>query len=103
MERLRWALGSPLVWNLVLWALVIAFAALALGGVSDKEEAEQRRILENAVRRSAMQCYALEGAYPESLDALVEKYGLAIDRERFIVHYEYIGGNLLPEISVFAR
>jgi hypothetical protein len=75
---------------------VLIFSGSLNGQVSDK----QIDFLEDAVRRSAIQCYALEGAFPTSLNYLEENYGLIIDHKNYIVYYEQMGGNLIPQIRV---
>lgn len=45
----------------------------------------------------------MEGSYPESLDYLKEHYGITYDPEKYIVDYEIIGSNLMPDVKVFAR
>jgi hypothetical protein len=62
---------------------------------------EEIRIAEEAVVRATVQCYALEGRYPESMDYLAENYGLAMDRDKFVYHYEVNGENMMPLIKVF--
>ena len=47
-----------------------------------------------------MECYALEGAYPQDFDYLAERYGAAVDESRCRVDYIYIGSNLMPDITV---
>ena len=59
--------------------------------------------LQQAIRRSAVHCYAVEGSYPESLNYLKEHYGITYDPEKYIVDYEIIGSNLMPDVKVFAR
>ena len=39
----------------------------------------------------------------ESLDYLKEHYGITYDPEKYIVDYEIIGSNLMPDVKVFAR
>ena len=58
------------------------------------------RALENSIRQSAVHCYALEGFYPDSLSYLEEHYGLTYDKDKYIVSYEIIGSNLMPDVSV---
>ena len=66
-----------------------------------RELAEQGKIkLENAIRRSAVACYAAEGAYPPDVDYLIEHYGLSVDESRYIVHYDIFAENLMPDITV---
>ena len=56
---------------------------------------------EQAVRRAAVQCYTIEGRYPANIEYLRENYGLAVDSDRYVIHYQRLGQNLLPEIAVF--
>ena len=42
----------------------------------------------------------IEGAYPESLDYLVENYGLAVNTEDYRIIYIPYAENLPPEIKV---
>jgi len=62
--------------------------------------AEGLRILEDSIRRAVVMCYAIEGRYPESIEYIVEHYGIHIDNTRFIVHYRIFASNILPEITV---
>ena len=52
--------------------------------------------------QGAVQCYALEGFYPEDLTYLKEHYGLTYDSEKYVVSYEVIGSNLMPDVSVIS-
>ena len=68
-----------------------------ISGITSRQEAEG---LENSIRQSAVHCYALEGFYPDSLSYLEEHYGLTYDKDKYIVSYEIIGSNLMPDVSV---
>ena len=71
-----------------------------ISGITSRQEAEG---LENSIRQSAVHCYALEGFYPDSLSYLEEHYGLTYDKDKYIVSYEIIGSNLMPDVSVIAK
>ena len=81
--------------------MVIIFFVVGFGQVSDEAVSEQMELIENTIRRSAVQCYVVEGSYPESLEYLVDNYSLYYDKDGYTVHYNNHGGNLLPEIMVF--
>ena len=68
--------------------------------LGDRAAEESLTMVEENVRRAAVQCYALEGAYPQSFDYLAERYGVAVDESRCRVDYIYIGSNLIPDITV---
>ncbi|MBQ1190149.1 MAG: hypothetical protein IIX57_07040, partial [Lachnospiraceae bacterium] len=54
-------------------------------GIASKTESEQLNVLDQAIRRATIQCYAIEGRYPPSVEYLEEHYGISIDREKYYV------------------
>ena len=96
------------VWAPLLRGLslpVVAAAALrcfaaALNSLDSDRAEEDKRRLEETLRRSCVACYAAEGAYPPGLAYLSEHYGVLIDEERYTVCYTAIGENLMPDITV---
>lgn len=87
---------------LILVAVLAAFVFFSNSMVTTNAERE-KEILENAIDRSITQCYALEGVYPNDLTYLEENYGLIYNKEQFFVDYQYIGGNLRPDITIIER
>ena len=91
----------------ILWLLTVLLLAAALllifrdGGKSlDEGSADAIR---DAVQRSALQCYAVEGAYPPDLSYLEDNYGLQVNHEDFYVTYDAFASNLPPAIRVTKR
>ena len=85
---------------LAAWALMLALfygAVRYFGGYAEDKQAES---LENALRRSIVQCYAIEGVYPPNDRYLEEHYGLVYDKSRFYIDYQSIGSNLYPDVTV---
>ena len=78
---------SP-VWKLMLPVLLfLAVVMLVMAGIqniSGAAEEERLSIMKQAVVRSVVQCYAIEGRYPEDIAYLEEHYGLVLDREMCI-------------------
>jgi hypothetical protein len=74
------------------------FAATA--GMQARVTSQGATDLANAVRRSAVQCYAVEGSFPTSVSYLEQNYGLIIDHTHYVVYYEPMGANLLPQVRV---
>ena len=72
-------------------------------GILPGASGQSRELIEKAVRRAAVQCYAIEGAHPVSLEELEERYGLRVDQERWMVDYRYVADNLSPDITVIQR
>jgi len=84
---------------IVLFLVVIT---LSLSVTENRVQTSQTDFLADAVRRAAVQSYALEGRFPDNIQYLEENYGLIIDHKRFAVYYEPMGDNLLPQIRVIA-
>lgn len=82
---------------------VLLFFAAALDSLDSGRSAENRRQLEEALRRGCAACYAAEGVYPSDLQYLADRYGVQIDEERYAVFYSAIGPNLMPDITVLER
>ena len=97
---IRRILTSRVLLIAVFLVIIIGLAELGILGLSREVQADQAQFLSDTVRRSAVQCYAIEGHYPQSLSYLEENYGLIIDRDRYAVYYESMGDNILPQIRV---
>lgn len=85
---------------LLIFAAFLIFFFVGVGNVSSVVTEESRDILQDAVVRATVQCYAIEGMYPPNIGYLEENYGLTYDHDRFIVHYEAFADNILPDITV---
>lgn len=85
---------------LAVFAVLFAGALALLDYMNDASESVQLEMVENAVRDAVVTCYAVEGAYPEDLQYLVDNYGLYYDEERFVVFYDAFASNIIPEIRV---
>ena len=88
---------------------IAAFAAVlllflpGLASVDHTAKEAARQGLEDAIRRSAVHCYATEGSYPASLSYLEDHYGIQVDDSRYLVDYEAFASNLMPSITVITR
>jgi hypothetical protein len=105
MGRTRFAgaaLGALKTYGLAV-GLFVLIAAILLGGLSSTDSAsktEQLEMLRNSIRRAVVSCYAVEGSYPESVDYIVENYGVVIDESKFRVFYDIFGSNIMPSFDV---
>lgn len=100
-KKIKQMLASGVFWAVAVSAAVALSIGFGIAAAGKTSVSRQIVLLKDTVRREAVQCYALEGNYPKNLAYLKERYGLRYDAERYVVHYKYLGGNLLPEISVF--
>lgn len=93
---------------IVLFLLVAAVAFL-MGrfflsrNTRDSIEEESALSIKTAVEQAALQCYVIEGAYPEDLQYLKDNYGLQINTESYVVVYRAFADNRVPDIRVVKR
>jgi len=66
------------------------------------DELETERI-QATVEKYVIQCYATEGAYPPSIQYLVDHYGLILNEEKYIYEYEPVAENIKPVVQIFKR
>lgn len=81
--------------------LAIGILLWGVSAVRSSSDNSQVDSLQQAILRSAVHCYAMKGRYPESLDYIKEHYGIDWDTDRYVVDYEIMGSNLMPDVTVF--
>lgn len=82
---------------------MLLFLVLAVSRLEQGRQEQDIRQLEEALRRSAVVCYAAEGVYPPDVAYLREHYGLTYDESRYVVHYQLTASNFMPDITVTER
>ena len=70
---------------------------------SAQTEAQSAASVRTAVLDAAMQCAAVEGAYPARLSYLEEHYGLIVNHQDYAVTYEAFASNVPPSVVVVPR
>ena len=88
------------VFTAAILAAVVALFTVAVNGAAEKADSSAVSTLERAIRRAAVQCYAIEGFYPIELEYLVENYGVIIDEAKFTIYYQADTPNYIPVIMV---
>ena len=86
---------------IVLALLILLVAALLIVWKPGRDLGdESAAAIREAIRRSALQCYAVEGVYPPNLQYLQDNYGLEVNTEDFYVTYDAFASNLPPAVRV---
>lgn len=76
---------------------------IAWDTANGQTEAQGAHSVRTAVMDAAMQCAAVEGAYPSSLKYLEEHYGLIVNHADYAVTYEAFASNVPPSVVVVPR
>ena len=92
------------IFVLVLILLLFTLLVTLVFGHSGRDVSEEgAAAIHETVRRSALQCYVVEGVYPPDLQYLEDNYGLQINTEDYVVVYDCFSSNLPPAIRVIGR
>lgn len=83
--------------------ILIAYMYIAVDSAQRKSDEESCKILSDAIIRSAVQCYAIEGFYPPDIEYLENNYGLLVDHNKYFVSYSVFASNIIPEVQVFLK
>ena len=89
--------------KLLAIAAVLVLAVMLVSRIEKAQSSAETEIVRDAVKNAAITCYAVEGAYPDSVDYLREHYRLAYDEDRYFITYEAFASNRIPDIWVTER
>jgi len=95
--------GMGILLPIVIFIAIVFMFNAGLNQLVQTNEDEALEAVRRAVTRSVVQFYALEGHYPPSLEYLVDRFGLQLDEDRFIIHYRSLGSNVSPHITILPR
>lgn len=92
-------------WIAVIIAVLIVLAGiLVIDQVATGQDSKEKQLVEDALRKAILTCYAIEEKYPPSIDYLRLNYNLSYDESRFQVIYENSGmDNVFPVYRVLDR
>ena len=89
---------APVIFILIMGAFIYGVSTVSKSKVMNEKE-----LLEDALQRDIVHCYAVEGMYPPSIRYIEEHYGLIYDKEKFIISYVNEGDNIAPSVIIIER
>ena len=89
--------------KILVFAAVLVLAVMLVNRIELAQGTAETELVRDAIRNAAVTCYAVEGAYPDTVDYLREHYRLAYDESRYFVTYEAFASNRIPDIYVSER
>lgn len=88
----------------LVFFLIVCFGVIyGLNDSAYSNNNEDLNRVNKAVRTALIECYAIEGAYPEDFDYLKENYALHINHDKYRINYNYAGSNIMPNIVVYRK
>lgn len=88
---------------IVIFCAVVVWFLVAVNSAGSATRTGQLDAVKQSVENGITLCYAIEGAYPESLDYLTENYGLNYDKKLYVVHYNCFADNVRPSVTIIEK
>jgi hypothetical protein len=92
--------------KLVIFTILFIYILTIFNGIDKfwiSSDGTRVETIEAAIRKAAVQCYALEGSYPPNIEYLEKNYGITIDKSRYYYYYNIFASNIMPEIGVYDK
>ena len=100
MKKKSSGFARRLVLTLAVFAVLFVGVYMLVNKVSSASGSAETELVRDAVRSAVLTCYAVEGAYPASIDYLKDHYGLAYNEDAYMVMYDSFATNIMPTIRV---
>ncbi|MEG0275628.1 MAG: hypothetical protein RR630_01220 [Coprobacillus sp.] len=91
------------LFQIVSFLMISIIICLGFYSTSKSTQDNQKKSLEQALYRGIVECYAIEGSYPQSLDYLISEYHIIYNKDDFVIDYEVIASNIMPSVSVIKK
>lgn len=84
---------------------LVVISVLLAGGFYFEYMSNMQNIdlLRQSARKAVVQCYSIEGEYPQNMEYLEKNYGLEYNHDKYFIDYELFASNVMPNIDVFER
>jgi len=89
--------------TLLISFIFIGIFFITINNMKMQLEVQESDRLESALKTAAINCYAMEGSYPDSAEYLINHYGIIIDESKYHVFYEVFATNIMPDIRVYRK
>ena len=89
--------------SVLFFVFVMVLFLAGISVLSNSSVRDEKDILTKAINKDVIHCYAVEGFYPPSLAYIEEHYGLTYDHAKYLIDYEAIGNNILPNVMIIER
>jgi len=105
--NIKWKKGSGFLrknfFTISLFLAFLLFLIVSTNSLEKSNNKESIKSLENALNKAVVECYAIEGYYPPNIDYIASNYGISIDDDKYIVHYEIFASNIYPDINIIIK
>lgn len=95
--------GTKTLVSVIVLIVSLSLMVLFVNYESEKNDEYKVESLKQSISQTITLCYSIEGQYPPSVQYMVDNYGFKFDEDKYFIHYESIGSNLMPMYEVFLK
>ncbi len=89
---------------LAVCLIVLSYALVPVINDSILKNADLNiNIIELSIENALIHCYAIEGEYPQTIDYLIDNYGLNLQEDGYFYYYEFTSPNFKPVVKVLEK
>lgn len=89
--------------TLLFFLIICIGIGYGLNQTSNNTDVEDVKRVNRMVKTALIECYSVEGFYPEEFSYLQENYALHINDEKYRINYDYQGSNVMPNVVVYRK
>ena len=92
------------VFKSVFFVIIISAVLIAsIYYISNMGNEQGIKLTREAVIRTAVECYAIEGIYPPNVKYMEDNYNFSYDDTKYYIHYDAFASNIMPTIEVYEK
>lgn len=103
MEGMEKKKKTTMIVPMLLFVVAIGILVKGIFYLDYVNDMQNVDLVRQSVKRAAVECYAIEGAYPADVEYLEDNYGVVIDHDKYYVEMEGFASNIMPDIEVYER
>lgn len=103
MKNFLKSIGPQSIIIIIVIIVIFGISFQSIDKVSKTNQEDRSEAIEQVILKASLQCYALEGSYPSTIEYLKENYGIILDEDQYYYFYDIKGANIAPNIRVIKR
>lgn len=94
---------DTLIKNLIFAVLLSVCLYAGIHYISNMGNEQGIKLTREAVLRTVVECYAIEGIYPPDVKYMEDNYNFTYDTTKYYIHYDIFASNIMPTVEVYEK
>ena len=87
----------------IIVAAIIILSIISVNNINKEIRDETVKRLKLSIENRAVECFSIEGFYPDNIEYLIDNYHVTYDPNKYHVYYMTQGANFKPRVEVIER